>query len=58
MEASVLRNGLENPKADVIHYLVHFPKRSISQFPNNIPNFLRVNVSVYMFILLLLLIRP
>lgn len=58
MEASVLRNRLENPKADVIHYLEHFPKCSISQFPNDFPNFLWVDVSVYMFILLLLLIRP
>lgn len=58
MEARVLRNRLENPKADVIHYLEHFPKRSISQFPNDLPYFLWVNVSVYVFVLLLLLIRP
>lgn len=52
------RNRLEKPKADVIHYLKHFAKRSISQFTNNVPDFLWVNVSVYMFILLLLFIGP
>lgn len=58
MEARVLRNRLEKPKADVIYYLEHFPKRSISQFPNDLPYFLWVHVPVYVFILLLLLIGP
>lgn len=58
MKAVVSRNRLESPEADVAHYLEHFPKCSIPQFPNNFPNFLWVNVSVYMFILLLLLIGP
>lgn len=58
MEADVLRNRLENPKADVIRYLVDFPKRSISQLPNDLPDFLWVNVSVYVFILLLLFVGP
>lgn len=40
------------------HYLEHFAKRSISKLPNNFPNILRVDVSVYMFILLLLPIGP
>lgn len=60
MEADVLRNGLESPNADVmfIHYLVHFPKRPISQLPNDLPNVLWVHVSVHMFVLLLLFIGP
>lgn len=40
------------------HYLEHFAKRSISKLPNNFPNILRIDVSVNMFILLLLPIRP
>lgn len=54
-----IRNRLETPEADVIiHYLEHFPKRPISQFPNDLPYLLWVNVPVYVFVLLLLLIRP
>ncbi len=58
----MLGNGL--PKADVtvntltLTYLEHFPKCSVSQLPNDFPDFLRVHVSVYMFILLLPLVRP
>lgn len=40
------------------HYLEHFAKRSISKLPNNFPNILRIDVSVNMFILFLLPIRP
>lgn len=58
MKTIISRNLLESLEADVAHYLEHFAKSSISQFPNDFPNFLWVNVSVYMFILFLLLVRP
>lgn len=39
-------------------YLEHFAECSVSQLPDDFPNFLRIDVSVDIFILLLLPIWP
>lgn len=40
------------------HYLEYFAECSVSQLPDDFPNFLRVDISVDIFILLLLSIWP
>lgn len=47
-----------SPGAGVERYLKHFAECSVPQLPDDLPNFLRVDVSVDIFVLLLLLIGP
>lgn len=39
-------------------YLIHFPKGSVAQFPYNLPKLFGVQVSLHVFVLLLLLLAP
>lgn len=55
---SVTEGPGSSPEADVERYLKHFAECSVPQLPDDVPNFLRVDVSVDIFVLLFLLIGP